>query len=105
VSAPPTERQRRNSRWLARHPGATAGVSAAVFGAIGLAYGAFADVTWLNPALGSVIGVLFGAGIGWGFSVDQRSRRPAGGKKLLYVAILVLGVVVLIGMRYIRSTT
>jgi hypothetical protein len=105
VSAPPTGRQRRNRRWLARHPGVTAGVSAAVFGAIGLAYGAFADVDWLGPLLGLVVGVLLGAGIGWAFSVDNASRRPMGGKKVVYGGILVLGTITLIGMRYIRSTT
>ena len=80
-------------------------VGAVVFGAIGLAYGTFADVDWLNPAVGLVVGVLVGAGIGWGFSVDNASRRPSGGRKLIYGAVLVLGVVVLVGMRYIRSTT
>jgi hypothetical protein len=63
-------------------------ISAAVFGAIGLGYGLVADVSWLSPIAGLLIGAVCGAGIGWGFSVDNSDNRPRGARKVVYVAVL-----------------
>ena len=97
-----TKAQRRNSRWLAAHPAGVAAVGAGVFGAGGLAYGTWSDVRWLSPLVGVLIGLAVGAGLGWGFSVEQRENRAKGWRRVLYVVVLAVVILVVLGMRYLR---
>lgn len=99
-----TARQKRNSTWLATHPGAVAAVAAFAFGAGGVGYGVVTDdeVGWLNPMVGGLLGLLLGAVLGWGFSVENREHRPRGLRMILYGTALGLCIGVVLGMRYIR---
>lgn len=96
--------QKRNSSWLASHPGTVAAAGAWLFGAGGVGYGALVndDVRWLGPVVGGLIGVLLGAMLGWGFSVENRERRPRGLRMVLYGTALAMCIGVVLGMKYIR---
>lgn len=73
----PTERQQRNARWAADHPGACAAAGAVLFAVLGLvAY----------DAIGALVGVVLGGIVGWGFSVENTRETPRGTKLVLYVA-------------------
>ncbi len=81
--------------------------SAAVFGALGAWYGSTADteVSWLNPAVGGAIGVVFGALFGFGLSMESREPKPKGARRVLVIVGLVFCAAVALGMRYLRYRT
>jgi hypothetical protein len=81
--------------------------SAALFGALGTAYGSSADdqVSWLNPVVAGVIGVVFGALLGYGLSIEARPSKPKGARRVVVIVGLVLCVAVVVGMRYLRYRT
>lgn len=95
----PTERQRRNSRWLAEKPRTTSIIGAFVFGAVGIVYALSADISWLSPFLGAVIGLAVGVLLGWAFSVSHRDPAPRGRIRVLYVGALVVVAGVLMAMK------
>ncbi|WP_410663399.1 hypothetical protein [Amycolatopsis sp. lyj-84] len=82
-------------------------VPAAVFGALGAWYGSASDaeVSWLNPVTGGVIGVLFGALLGFGVSMESREPKPKGARRVLVIVGLVFCAAVALGMRYLRFRT
>jgi hypothetical protein len=86
----PTARQRRNSRWLAENPRTTSIIAAFVFAAVGIVYALSADISWLSPFLGAIIGLAVGALLGWGSSVSYRDPAPRGRTRVLYVGALVV---------------
>ncbi len=82
-------------------------VPAVVFGGLGVWYGSTADaeVSWLDPVLGGVIGVVFGALFGFGLSMEAREPKPKGVRRVLVVVGLVFCAAVGLGMRYLRYQT
>lgn len=92
----PSDRQLRNARWLAGHPGATALIGAVVFALIGLAGVASSDVpTWVGGAVGAVLGAVGG----WAFSVENRRITPGGVTRVLYVGAVALMIVGAVALR------
>lgn len=93
----PTEWQLGNKRWLAEHPGVTALVAAFVFSALGALYAT--TTSWMSTAAGAIAGLLLGALLGWGFSVEHRDQTPRGTTLALYAAIVVLAMGILVFMK------
>ena len=80
------------------------GASAAVFGAMGVLYGSWADtdVSWLNPVVAGVIGVVLGGLLGFGASTEARESQPKGVRRVVVLAGVVLCAAVVLGMWYLR---
>ncbi|WP_409492155.1 hypothetical protein [Amycolatopsis sp. cmx-11-12] len=105
--AVPSEHQRRRRRWVAEHAGVLTVASAAVFGAMGVLYGSWtdADVSWLNPVVAGVIGVVFGGLLGYGASTEARESQPKGVRRVVVIVGAVLCAAVVLGMWYLRHQT
>lgn len=67
----PTERQKRNKRWLAEHPLIVALVGAALFGVMSGFVGRMGDSS-SGIGIGAALGVVAGGGLGWAISVENR---------------------------------
>ncbi|MCL8026010.1 hypothetical protein [Nocardioides bruguierae] len=85
--------QERNRSWLATHPLALA----AILGVVGavlvpIAYGG---------SVAGLVGLLGGAAIGWGVSVEYRREQPRGAAKLGYVVVCAATIALLV---YLKST-
>ncbi|MEV6906757.1 hypothetical protein [Amycolatopsis sp. NPDC051071] len=101
-----SERQRRSRRWIAGHPGVMTVVPAVIFGALGWSFGSNDDeVSWLNPAVAGVLGVVFGVLFGYGLSMECREQKPKGARRVLVIVGLVFCAAVGLGMRYLRYRT
>jgi hypothetical protein len=81
----PTERQRRNKRWLAEHPLIVALVGAVLFGGMFGLLGSSGDSS-SGVGIGIVLGVVAGGGLGWAFSVENREVVQRGTKVAAYSA-------------------
>jgi len=58
-----------------------------------------ANISWLSPFFGAVIGLAVGVLLGWSFSVTHRERAPRGRTRVLYVGALVVVTGVLMAMK------
>jgi len=92
---------------VASHGGVMSLAAAMCFGAMGVWYGSGKDgeVSWVNPAMTGAIGVVFGALLGYGLSMEVRSSKPKGARRVLVVVGLVFCAAVVLGMRYLRYRT